>query len=246
MFSGSDSISRYSRLNVLIWSALAFQAGMLNIGGFMACHRFVSHVTGFATFFGHEMSRRHFVEALGMLSVPLFFLLGAILSGILVDSRIRADQRPRYVASFGLIFGLIMAIFVGGVRGAFGPFGEPLVLARDYFLLALLCLVCGLQNGTISIVSRSIVRTTHLTGITTDLGLGLVRVFNRSKLISYDSHEARWIWIRVSIIFSFCAGSVMGGFGFSEWGYFGFILPLMTAGFLLLGAVWSQFAIRAD
>jgi uncharacterized membrane protein YoaK (UPF0700 family) len=45
---------------------MAFQAGVLNIGGFMACHRFVSHVTGFATFFGYELNTNDSYHAIGM------------------------------------------------------------------------------------------------------------------------------------------------------------------------------------
>ncbi|MCB0363343.1 MAG: DUF1275 family protein, partial [Bdellovibrionales bacterium] len=77
MFSRDSSISTYSRSNLLVWLALAFQAGVLNVGGFLACGRFVSHLTGFAGFFGLEAARLRGLEALGMLTVPLFFLLGS-------------------------------------------------------------------------------------------------------------------------------------------------------------------------
>ena len=60
--------------------------------------------------------------------------------------------------------------------GWFGEFGEPLRLKRDYLLLALLCTASGLQNAVVSSLSGSIIRTTHLTGTTTDLGIGLIRV----------------------------------------------------------------------
>lgn len=73
MLYGNESISHYTPANVSIWMSMAFQAGILNIGGFMACHRFVSHITGFATFFGHEINQADNSHAFGMLAVPLFF-----------------------------------------------------------------------------------------------------------------------------------------------------------------------------
>ena len=62
---------------------MAFQAGLINIGGFMACHRFVSHITGFATFFGYEINQADTSAALSMLVVPMFFLFGCMISGFL-------------------------------------------------------------------------------------------------------------------------------------------------------------------
>jgi uncharacterized membrane protein YoaK (UPF0700 family) len=73
MLYGNDSISHYTRSNVIVWMSMAFQAGVLNIGGFMACQRFVSHVTGFATLFGLEVSQSASHLYAGTLAVPVFF-----------------------------------------------------------------------------------------------------------------------------------------------------------------------------
>jgi uncharacterized membrane protein YoaK (UPF0700 family) len=240
---GNESISHYNKSNVTLWMIMAFQAGLLNIGGFMACHRFVSHVTGFATFMGLEVSRGDYRAALGMLSVPVFFLLGAMLSGVLVDVRLKLHKRPKYYLSFALMFFLILIVFFGGVWGYFGPFGESLAKIPAYILLALLCLVCGIQNGTITSVSRSVVRTTHLTGITTDLGIGIVRYFNRKKFTEEKSGEgiAHLIQaegaanlMRLGIIACFGLGSIAGGLLFSKFGYHAFALPALTCGMLFL------------
>jgi uncharacterized membrane protein YoaK (UPF0700 family) len=229
---GNESISTFTRSNSAIWMALAFQAGVINIGGFMACHRFVSHVTGFSTFFGVEFSNGQFERAIGMLLVPLLFLSGAILSGYLVDTRLRLHKKPKYYIVFGVMFVLILVVVVGGFNGMFGIFGEPLNNRRDYILLALLCLICGLQNATVSTVSKSIVRTTHLTGITTDLGIGIARVLNRHRIKGSVEEDMKANLMRVGIIFFFGAGSVVGGFLFAEAGYRGFLLPVAISGFL--------------
>lgn len=240
MLYGNDSISYYSKSNVSIWMLLSFQAGMLNIGGFMACHRFVSHITGFATFLGYELTRRDPSHAIGMLIVPLFFLLGAMLSGQLVDIQLRNHKKPRYYISFGVIFFLLLLVFVLGYTGKFGVFGHPINSKQDYVLLILLCFTCGIQNGTITTVSRSVVRTTHLTGITTDLGIGLVRLLNISRPGEDKSDEKKSALMRIGIIFFFGLGSVLGGMAFYRFQYLAFILPVITSGILLINIIYHQ------
>ncbi|MBX3020947.1 MAG: DUF1275 domain-containing protein [Bdellovibrionales bacterium] len=240
MIFGNETISTYTRSNISIWMVLAFQAGLLNMGGFMACHSFVSHVTGYATLFGQEVNRAEFKFALGMLLVPLFFLAGAMLSGVLVDLQIKLQKKPRYYIVFGVLFSLLLFVVVGGFNGLFGHFGEPLEQSRDYTLLALLCLICGIQNGTVSLVSRSMVRTTHLTGITTDLGIGLVRVFNRDLLHGKIDDEWKANFMRIGIIGFFALGSISGFAAFRDLGFRGFLFPCAISFTLFALTVYHQ------
>ncbi|WP_413578405.1 YoaK family protein [Bdellovibrio sp. HCB290] len=245
MLYGNESISHYTRSNITIWMLMAFQAGVLNMGGFMACHRFVSHVTGFATFFGYEYSLRNRGQAWGMLVVPLFFLFGAMVSGYLVDIRLKLHKKPRYYLAYAVIFILTLLATVGGWLGWFGEFGIPLEDDRlGYLLLILLCFTCGIQNGTITSVSRSVVRTTHLTGITTDLGIGLVRLFNKNILLKEHhellENEQKATFMRLGIIFMFVLGSVVGGFVFPVAKYWGFLIPAFTSGILLVSMIYFQ------
>ncbi len=219
---------------------MAFQAGILNIGGFMACHRFVSHITGFATFFGYEINQIDNSHAFGMLAVPLFFLFGCMLSAQLVDIRLRLHKRPKYYITFGLIFFLLCIVLALGMIGYFGKFGEPLEFTRDYTLLILLCLVCGIQNGTITSVSKSVIRTTHLTGVTTDLGIGIVRFLNRHHLKGEIDNEVFANLMRAGIIFFFGFGSVLGGYVFNKLAYAGFIIPVLTSGLLFGSMLYFQ------
>ena len=115
--------------------------------------------------------------------------------------------------------------------------GQPVVvgeksleLRRDYTLLAVLCLVCGIQNGAVSLVSRSVVRTTHLTGLTTDLGIGIVRVLNARRLHLGDEWKANFM--RVGIIAFFISGSTLGYIAFARIGFRGFLFPCLISGTL--------------
>lgn len=233
MLEGHQSISAYSKRNLAIWMVMAFQAGILNTGGFMACHTFVSHVTGYATLFGASIKDKDLFQAAGLFTVPLLFLIGAMISGVLVDIRLKLNKKPKYYVIFGVMFVLTLLVFLAGITDLLGAFGEPLMLTRDYILLAILCLICGIQNGAVSTVSRSIVRTTHLTGITTDLGLGLVRIMYKQKLPEdVVELEKKANQMRMGVITFFILGCVFAAFAFRKFEYYGFLIPLAIYGVL--------------
>ena len=231
MLTGHQTIGSYTRSNVSLWMLMSFQAGLINIGGFLACGRFVSHVTGFAGYFGYEIARRNYPLAFGMLVVPIFFLIGAMVSGELVDVRIKSGLRPKYDVAFGIIFCMISAVFLTGLFGYFGEFGRA-NSSRTYLLLSWLTFACGIQNGTVTSVSKAVIRTTHLSGITTDLGLGLIRLIHHSLFRAENLNEKRAVLMRVGLITFFFIGSIIGAVAFTQLKFWAFGIPLVTSGIL--------------
>jgi hypothetical protein len=104
----------------------------------------------------------------------------------------------------------------------------------------MLCLICGTQNGLITLVSKSVVRTTHLTGITTDLGIGLVRVLNRGRLFGAIGDEGKANLMRLGIILFFTLGSAVGVKVFMAYAYRGFLLPTAISGGLFFLTFYFQ------
>src|SRR5690242_11067703 len=102
MFRHRLSTSRTSRTH-FDWFLLSFLSGSVNAGGFLAAHRFVSHVTGFATLFGVSAANGNLDQALGMLSIPIYFLLGVMVSAYLVDRRENQGRRPHYAIVMSLV-----------------------------------------------------------------------------------------------------------------------------------------------
>lgn len=224
-----------------IWLSMAFQAGTINTGGFLACGSFVSHVTGFSTQLGTEAAKGNFIRSLGLLSVPGFFLGGAMIAAFFIDRRIQTNRRPLYPVVMGLIFTLMSLVAVAGWLGVFGHFREPMGFTRDYSLLAALCMACGIQNATITSAFGSVVRTTHLTGLTTDLGIGVVRVLSNSHKIQPRRYEIRANWMRIGIISSFTLGSFTSAYVYLHAEYWGFLIPAGIASILL---IWSALAFK--
>ena len=234
MFTTIMQENNYSPKKFLIWISFAFQAGCINVGGFLACHRFVTHTTGFATFFGSEMAQGEFQMAFGYLSVPLFFLIGAMFSAFFTDRRSLHNQRPNYIIVFGAMWMCLLTVFLLGIKDFFGVFGEEITLSKDYQLLALLSLSSGIQNAMITSVSKAVVRTTHLTGLTTDLGIGLIRIFSSTDH-QFKHNETQAIRMRVGIIIGFILGSWLGASVFYKHHYWGFTIPLsITSIFLVI------------
>jgi len=219
------------------WFLLAFLAGNVNTGGFMACSRFVTHVTGFATLFGIDAAKGRWNHALGILTVPGYFLIGVMISAYLIDRPAQRRQRPHYATVMLIVTICLALVALLGRWKVFGVFGTPLALKQDYLLLSLLCGASGLQNAAISTSSGSTVRTTHLTGITTDLGIGLVRAMSMDRRSSEFHSELRAASARLGTLISFGAGSAVGAVLFLKLDYLGFLLPALIAGYVTLVAL---------
>jgi uncharacterized membrane protein YoaK (UPF0700 family) len=246
LLHGNENIANYSKSNMAIWSIMSFQAGFLNIVGFLTCKRFVSHVTGFATFLGADVAENRYQDALGMLAVPVFYLLGSMLSAQLVDIRLLQHKKPKFYVPFGIIFLLISLIYTLGSLNFLEELGGGLSNKTEYFLLAVLCLACGMQNATTTSVSKSVIRTTHLTGTTTDLGISLVRIFNRNKVGIHLQSELLQITARILIISAFVIGSICGAVLFRELQFTSFFLPAFTSSMLFFATLHFQYFLRRN
>ncbi len=95
--------------------------------------------------------------------------------------------------------------------------------------MALLCGASGLQNAALTSATGATIRTTHLTGITTDIGIGLIRAASLKSGDKRKETEAKANWLRVGTVISFGAGSGIGAFLFVRTGYMGFLLPAAIA-----------------
>lgn len=212
----------------LHWFMLAFMAGDLNTGGYIACHRFISHVTGFATLTGIEAASGNWLPATAYLIIPGFFLLGAFVAALLTEST--PDQHTRrFTPVMLLIATLLLIIVLAGELGLFGFFGDSVSLESDFTLLALLCGACGLLNSTITIASGGTVRATHLTGVTTDLGIGLARAEILASPPDDKRRERLRNLIRFITILVFMVGSWVGANTYFKFGYLGFCIPAILA-----------------
>jgi uncharacterized membrane protein YoaK (UPF0700 family) len=93
----------------------------------------------------------------------------------------------------------------------------------------------GLQNAMITNANGVVVRTTHLTGITTDLAAGFVRLlFAQDRRAAASEKDRMASFARLGIIISFILGSGTSAFLFLKAEYLGFMLPVFTSLYLLI------------
>jgi uncharacterized membrane protein YoaK (UPF0700 family) len=216
-----------------LWAVLAFQAGWINGGGFLACKRFVTHTTGFATQFGFDLAMTRWKDALAMLSVPVFFMCGAMIGAFYIDRPIQNQQRPQLHSVFFLIFLFLTTATALGTMGAFGEFGNEIQSWHNYILIVLLCLSSGIQNASSTTLSKNYVRTTHMTGYTTDLGISIMRLlsFEDNERRDYETKHNR---IRLTVLIAFILGTGVSSVLFLHFGYIGFIVPALISAVLFM------------
>lgn len=212
-----------------LWAMLGFQAGFINSFGFLTCQRYVSHVTGFGTQVGVALGEGDHWFAVEMFAVPFFFIFGSFLSSILTVVQIEKKRMPRYhwvAASLPLYLAFLT---LAGQMGSFGTFGEEMLEFSDFALLFSLSFICGIQNGCFTTLTKGQIRTTHLTGISTDIGTDLARIW-----FGHQDPAERYLMKRANIsrITTFAAFS--GGAILSTWidkriGYCALLIPAGTA-----------------
>lgn len=222
------------RNNRFTWALLAMQGGFVNVGGWLSLHKFVSHVTGFAAHFSTELVAANYIEAFLFVLVPVFFLIGAFFSAIFTEVRRKRGQSPIYIQILTLLSGLYGGSALLGYLGGFGAFGGPFN-NLDFILLSILSFSCGAQNALFTHYSGSIIRTTHLTGITTDLGIGLAKV-----LITQDHKEHTINKLRIELIVSFLLGSLLSALLFPRLQYIAFLIPALVSALVGLRLLRSR------
>src|SRR5689334_15177523 len=191
--------------NLKIASILSFVAGIVNIAGFLAVQRLTTNVTGHFAFFVDEIFQLDLREAFIYFLYIFFFFLGSFLSNILVEIVSKVSERMIYVVP--IIIESIILFLVA-------IFGQELAVKSANLLAFSLLFAMGLQNSLVTTISNAAVRTTHLTGLFTDLGIEL------SQLIFYKLKEQRKklyssIKLRLTIISFFFLGGLMGGIFYS-------------------------------
>jgi uncharacterized membrane protein YoaK (UPF0700 family) len=203
---------------------LAFVAGAANAGGFLAVGQYTSHMTGIVSSMADNLALGEIGLAAAGLSALVAFLFGAATSAILINWGRRRHAHSVYATPLLLEAALLLC---------FGLIGSTLGHHRLLFVSAtvgVLCFVMGLQNAIITKVSRAEIRTTHVTGLVTDIGIELGKLVYWNSVIPNVRADRRKLALLSSLLGMFFVGGLVGAVGFR---YFGFLSTLPLAGVLL-------------
>jgi len=206
---------------------LAFVAGAVNAGGFLAIHRYTSHVTGVVSAMADDLAAGTFSLVLAGVALLVAFTSGAACTAVLVNWARRRQLHSLYA---------IPLLFEAALLLLFGVTGASVSSSRVALLPAtalLLCFVMGLQNAMVTKMSGAELRTTHMTGIATDIGVELGRLFywNRTAACT-EVHPVRAnrdrLMLHLAVLALFFVGGVVGALAFRFMG-FAAIVPLAVA-----------------
>jgi uncharacterized membrane protein YoaK (UPF0700 family) len=197
--------------------ALAFVAGAINAGGFLAVRQYTSHMTGIVSAMADNVVLGFYDLVLGGAGALLSFVCGAACSAVMVNYARRRKLQSEF--AFPLLLEAMLLL-------CFGILGAQLARIEGLFVPAtvmLLCFIMGLQNAVITKLSHAEIRTTHVTGVVTDIGIELGKLFywNRDPnaaggRVVANRHR---LVILATLVACFFAGGLVGAIGFKVLGY---------------------------
>lgn len=228
-YSHTRTLSDNIKLGVLT----AFTAGMVNVASFLIFLSFSSNVTGYFAIFAAEIVRGNFYQVFVVLSWILLFFFGSFTSNLIV---IHFNGRNKYVAhSIPVLLEIVCLLIVG----VYGQFFYQETLKETELLLSLMLFAMGLQNGLTASISNFAVKTTHLTGATTDLGI-LFSMFTKKEFRQNREmiDKAKLI---VSITLSYVTGAIIAGLIYK---HVQFKLFYIVSGFLVVVIAYDLYTLK--
>ena len=220
---------RTASINRLLGGVLAFNAGAINAGGFLVVAMYTSHMTGFVSLLADNLVLGNMTLALGAIGTMLAFVAGAAFTAVQINWARQHGLRSEYALPL-LVEALLLLLFglLGATLNRQTPFAVPLTVL-------VLAFTMGLQNALVSKISASEIRTTHMTGIVTDIGIELGKAFywNRTASAAQLRVHANRSKLRLlsTLLAAFVAGGVVGAAGFK---YVGFVWVVPQALLLLV------------
>ena len=214
---------RTPSINRLLGGMLAFNAGAINAGGFLVVAMYTSHMTGFVSLLADNLILGNMRLVLGAVGALLAFTIGAAVTAVLVNWARQNRLRSEYALPL-LLEAILLLVFglLGATLNRQTPFAVPLTVL-------VLAFTMGLQNALVSKISSSQIRTTHMTGVITDLGIELGKMFywNRTESPPESRVRANRIKLRLfgTLLAMFVAGGVVGAAGFKHVGFI-WVVPL--------------------
>ncbi len=217
--------------NLKIASLLSFVAGIVNVAGYLSIKKLTTNVTGHFAFFVDEILKLEVSESFVYFFYVLFFFLGSFCSSFMIELTFKKTNKNIFVLPTILEAFILLVL---AISGNFLISYYPNAIAFG------LLFAMGLQNSLVTRISNAVVRTTHLTGLFTDLGIEL------SQLIFYKTPQQTFklmsnIKLRLGIIFYFFMGAIVGGIFYTKMKLYVLLIAVMA---LIFGLLYDSLKYR--
>lgn len=198
-----------SKLPRWVWTGtwvLAFIAGIVNVVGLLGFeHQAITHLTGNTSLLAEALATFNISAMLHFASLIGSFVSGAVISGFLIqDTTLQLGRR------YGIALILVSVLLFVSV---------PLLENRSAYGMYTAACAIGLQNAMVSAYSGAVVRTTHVSGMFTDLGIFLGHAL---RGLPVDTRRLRLCFLVIS---GFLFGGVAGTFAFQAFAYSALLFP---------------------
>ncbi len=207
---------------------LSFVAGIVNITGVLSVKVLSTNVTGHFAFFSEDISNKHYQAAFFYLFFILSFFAGAFVSNFLIEIMSRKNTQIAFAFPMAVEIIILTGVALLGSGDILQTYGQ--------LIACCLLFAMGLQNALVTKVSQSVVRTTHLTGLFTDLGIEVSQLFFYRKTQQFRM-LSKSIHLKLSIIGCFFWGCVIGGLLYSS---FKMETLLVAVAFLLIAFFYDN------
>jgi uncharacterized membrane protein YoaK (UPF0700 family) len=214
--------------NLRLATLLSFVAGIVNVTGVLSVQTLTTNVTGHFAYFAEEIMKRDYAAAITFFVFTIFFLLGAFTSNFLAELISKKHPNLSHVIPISLEMVVLISVGIFGAQSALSSIEGKWIAFAMLFAM-------GIQNSLVTKISQSTVRTTHLTGLFTDLGIELSQLFFYKKPEENKKLKTS-IYLRLSIIIFFFLGCILGGFLYN-------LLEMKT---LFVAATFLLFALLYD
>jgi len=206
---------RTFRHNLRLAVLLCLVAGFVNAAGLLAFSILTTNITGHAASLAIDLGNGDMTGVAVAFGWLCLFLGGAVFSGWYTGFM---GKHKRYVYTVPLFIEFSILLFVAFQER---PFGDAIV--QDNYIAGSLLFVMGMQNALVTVISRSVVRTTHLTGIMTDFGISISQAIQTHFSLSRGMKQR--LVLQGNIILFFLVGGVLGAFFFHQYGCRVFLIP---------------------
>ena len=223
--------TRTLKHNLRIASLLSFVAGIVNVAGFLAIQRLTTNVTGHFAFFVDEILKLNFWQGFIYFLYIFFFFLGSFVSNFIVEFISKRSNRFIYI---------IPTIIESIILSLLAVFGQFLISKKPDLLACSLLFAMGLQNSLVTTISNATVRTTHLTGLFTDLGIEISQLFFYKQKNQKDKLHSS-IKLRLTIISFFFMGGLLGGIFYSTLKLY---VLVIAAAVLIIGIIYDDLKLK--
>lgn len=200
---------------------LALVAGFVNAVGLLGFqHQSISHLSGITTLIGTSLTSTSLLHTAHLAFIIVAFVLGAAISGFFLRSG--ALKMGRNYSGLLAVEGVLLLIAIGLLN-----YDSSL---GHYFASA----ACGLQNAMVTTYSGAVIRTTHVTGIFTDIG---IMIGAKLRGEPFDSRKALLFAL---IVAGFIAGGTFGAVMFNYFTFNALYVPAAICGLLALSYRWYR------